>query len=169
MPRSHLLLPFPLAQALVTAVPRVFNVFVVILIFVVIFGIIGVQSFQGVMQICTDPSIPNIGNCTGTFQLTGESCAFLPTDAAEAVCRLNQTGSAFPRLWTTYQNPNVSPESFNNIARSMLVVFELMTGGVSSMMGGREGRLACVVKKHRPSLVPAVPSAVVARYHVLCR
>lgn len=124
-PRLFLLL----LQALVAAVPRVFNVFVVLFLFVVIFGVVGVQSFGGVMSICTDPSVSNIRDCKGTFQLTGEECAFLPTDTLEAACKLNATGTSFPRLWTTFQNPDQSPESFDSIARSMLVVFELMTGG----------------------------------------
>lgn len=138
-------------QALFAAVPRVFNVFIVLFILVIIFGIVGVQvrsnhnsrlchrttcacfprfqSFSGAMDICTDPSAETISDCTGSFYLTGESCAFLPTDAAESSCKTNQTGTLFPRLWTTYQNPDVSPESFDNIGRSMLVVFELMIGG----------------------------------------
>lgn len=81
------------------------------------------------MDICTDPSVSNKANCTGSFQLTGQDCAFLPTDTLEAACKLNASGTAFPRLWTTFQNEDVSPESFDDISRSMLVVFELMTGG----------------------------------------
>jgi hypothetical protein len=81
------------------------------------------------MARCTDSSITTQAACVGTFTLTGELCGFLPTDAQEAACRASPSGAQFPRDWTTfYTQTAYAGESFDNMGRSLLVVFELITG-----------------------------------------
>jgi hypothetical protein len=75
------------------------------------------------MATCTDASIAVQADCIGTFFVTGEACAYLPTIAEEKACRMNVTGALFPRLWTTYGNENIyAGESFADTPHSMLVV-----------------------------------------------
>lgn len=81
------------------------------------------------MARCTDSSISTEAACTGTFTLMDELCGYLPTQAQEAACRASATGAQFPREWMTfYTQTAYAGESFDNMGRSLLVVFELVTG-----------------------------------------
>lgn len=109
--------------------PRVRHVLIVTFLFVFVFAIIGIQSFGGAMARCTDSTITLQSACTGYFNVTGELCAYLPTLAEETACRASPTGALFPRLWQTfYTQAAYAGESFDDMPRSLLVVFELVTG-----------------------------------------
>jgi hypothetical protein len=75
------------------------------------------------MSTCVDPTISTQIECNGTFVLSGESCAYLPTEEEELACKRNVSGVPFPRLWTTFGNQNLyAGESFADTPHSMLVV-----------------------------------------------
>lgn len=108
-------------NAVIAALPKVAEVTSLMVLFMWVMAVIGVQNFKGTTASCNDPSVP-IANCSGTFNTTGDMCAYQPTEALEAACRLSPWGMPFPRQ-AAAQAPN-----FNNIGSALLVQFELSTG-----------------------------------------
>lgn len=129
--------------------PRAQNIFVVVFLFLYTFAVcvvescllymhgelppylvrlrsMGVQFFSGAMSRCTDSSIMTQDECVGTFPLTGDLCAYLPSLDQELACKQNVNGVPFPRLWKTFPSsnspPNYAGESFSDTPHSMLVV-----------------------------------------------
>ena len=85
------------------------------------------------MARCTDDSITDRQDCTGSFNVTGELCSYLPTEAADVACRLSSVGAPFPRQWQTFPTQTLyAGESFDNI------------GGVAV------SRLYCAKSTHGP-------------------
>ena len=151
------LVPQLVAGAIVAAVPRSRDVFVVAVLLMYMFALLGVQSFGGSMSTCTDPSITTAADCVGTFNVTGELCAYLPTVAAELACKNSTTGAPFDRLWLPFPSqvsscvcaaqtscPLSTPtrsslvqtvysgQNFDDAGHAMVVMFEIVTGEVSS-------------------------------------
>lgn len=116
-------------NAMLYAIPRAQRIFVVVFLFLYTFAVMGVQFFNGAMPRCTDSTISTQEDCTGTFVLHGDLCAYLPTLAQEKACKQSSAGVLFPRLWTTYPTSiNYAGESFADTPHSLLVVFELLMG-----------------------------------------
>lgn len=116
-------------SAIFKALPHSKDVFVICLLVLYMFAVIGVQAFGGSMSRCTDPTITVASACVGSFNLTGELCAFLPSTAEEVACKVSANGTSFPRLWNTLATQNGIPgESFDNVPRALLTAFELLTG-----------------------------------------
>lgn len=87
------------------------------------------QAFAGSMSRCTDPDISAYSECTGSFNTTGLTCGLQPTYDLEQACLSNPLGMPFPRLWMPFPTEDGVPgESFDDLPRAMLSVFDLLTG-----------------------------------------
>lgn len=105
-------------------------------------AIIGVQAFAGAMSRCTDSSVSSFAACTGYFNTTGIACALQPTPDLETACLKSPVGLPFPRLWTPFPTEDGLPgDSFDDLPRSLLAIFSLLTGACASLAGLR---LVCV-------------------------
>lgn len=103
--------------------PDCVNVMGVCLLFFIILGVVGVQNFKGVMRACNDPSVTIQANCTGTFNLTGDLCAFAPTPAAISACQSSAYGHPdFPRIWAS------KTYNYDNIGYAILTLYEIASG-----------------------------------------
>ena len=81
------------------------------------------------MSRCTDPDISTYSECTGSFNATGLTCCLQPTYDLEQACLANPLGMPFPRLWMPFPTEDGVPgESFDDLPRALLSVFDLLTG-----------------------------------------
>ena len=118
-----------IVRAIGQAIPASFDVFVVAFFIMYTIAIIGQQAFGGAMSRCTDSSISSFAECVGTFNTTGLECGFQPTETLEMACKMNPLGAPFPRLWMPFPTESGVPgESFDDLPRSLLSVFGLLTG-----------------------------------------
>ena len=113
-------------NAIFRAMPRIANVILVTMLFFVIFAIVGVQNFMGALRVCNDDTVSIRSDCVGSFNLTLETCWWLPTPSAVDACVENMNGGSvreFPRVWK-----NLHPFSFDSVGWALLTLFEICSG-----------------------------------------
>jgi hypothetical protein len=109
-------------NAMFAALPRVKDVGIVLLLVSYAFAVVGLQVFRGQQDACNDSAITSQQACTGTFNVTGDLCGWLPTLAQEDACRGSYYGARFPRMWAPY------PENWDNIFSGMLTSAKAISG-----------------------------------------
>jgi hypothetical protein len=114
-------------NAIFRAMPRIANVVLVTMLFFLIFAIVGVQNFMGKLKHCNDGDMTTRAECVGTFNLTLDTCSWMPNDAKAAACiagfGADGTAREFPRVWD-----NVNPFHYDNVGNALLTLFEVTSG-----------------------------------------
>ena len=88
-------------NALLNAIPPLFNIFLITLFFFIIFAILGVQLFMGAFHSCNDQSISLKSECNGIFK--------------------GEEGNIIDREWIN------SEYNFDNTASALMLLFEVST------------------------------------------